>query len=555
MNVNNDTSNAFKLGQEIDLTRASLFAADEKVRHTKLAMHIFFFTTWILYFIFALGMYAADLWGITTWLSANTSELVAFSIFLLLALGMATGLSIFKHVFYEHRAEFAFGIGAVVIVAAVGIFFEAINSSSQQQNIAYGKAETSKGYDSVAGTTITVGGQGDVGQLAAYQGELARYKSLNATCKKNCTTTRAKVAEFTAKVQSAKDSNAAAAASISNATSSAIKAKAEALQTMKDEQHKPIFKSVRDIFGVTIASAIMIITLIVSGAFEYCHALLSRILGEKLRLLADLRNTLIKQTTEYMRLTGKQYDNADFDGLEGNLHQHDPVQREQTAQQGFGIIPQRQSTAASTALFKYQQTPPPAPSARGFGFLGNREKLDAPDKPEMKAAGFKQSPAQREVVEKLYADQLADYAAGKTYRDIPQNPTAPALPHDQKNGHTGLQNPVLGRAEKQHELDLSHGTSPVERSTVSHGTSPVEADENGRVLDDVLYAELKRKIVAREVEPMGRSVKPLLKIWQVGRNDEHRQHIAAAALERMNREGVLLLNPEQGKFKRKYLLA
>jgi hypothetical protein len=169
-------------------------------------------------------------------------------------------------------------------------------------------------------------------------------------------------------------------------------------------------------------------------------------------------------------------------------------------------------------------------------------------------------------------DSTLDKIADKLIIKQAHAPAATA-PVKQFVGGTGIHNPVLGTAEEHFPLPLPNGTSTVSDS-VSVGTSTVantgacatvsdsvsvgtSTDGSGiaGAFTDALYQELKGRIVAREIEPMARPVKQLLKVWQVGRNDEQRQHVANEALDRMHGEGVLSLNPEQGKFKRKYLIA
>jgi hypothetical protein len=536
--MNNETANAYKLGKQLELTKESIASVQAGIRYINRALKFAFATTWLLYFIFAMGFYVTDLFGISTWLAQNTSETVAFSIFFVMAVLMAQTLAMIKHAFYEHKAEFKVAAGVVLVMSSMGVFFEMFNSSSQQQNIAYGKAESSKGYASVANTGITVGSPADGSQLAYYQGEKARYAALASGCKKSCRANTAKVAEFDAKVKATQQSQKDAASTAATATVAAIKAKADTLQSMKDENHKPIFKTVRDWLGVSISSAVVLVALVVSAGFEFCHAQLSVMLGQKLAYLRGLQEQLITQASGYMSMTGKQYDTTDFDGMASNLKHHKPVARDDYKQtsQGFGFIPStakgtgNDTAGISPALFKYQQTPQEETKRQPFGFAPTGRKAAQPE-----------------------PESTVEYLT-----KVARNAPSPSVPTGQKPGATGLHNPALGTAEEHYPLPLPHGTSTVgstgAKGGVSHGTSTV-ADEEGREFDDALYEELKARIVAREIEPMTKPVKQLLKVWAVGRNDDHRQHIAGEAFDRMHREGVLTLNPEQGKFKRKYLLA
>lgn len=151
-------THAYRLGQLIVLEQNKIADAKAGIAYVKLALSFAFVTTWILYFIFAFSFYVADLWGISTWLTENTSELVAFALFLTMALLMAQTLSMIKHAFYHHKAAFKYGLFAVLLICSLGVFMELFNSSSQQQTIAHQSAEKSKTFDSVANTQISIDG-------------------------------------------------------------------------------------------------------------------------------------------------------------------------------------------------------------------------------------------------------------------------------------------------------------------------------------------------------------------------------------------------------------
>lgn len=254
-----DTAAAYRLGQHIEHTEADLREAEKAVSYTRLGLKLMFVTTLLQYFIFCMGFYVADVFGLTSWLTQHTAEWFAFALFVVMAVLMSLSLAMGKHIFYEHRAVIKSALLPVLVMASLGVFFELFNSSSQQQNIAYDHAENSKAFASVAGTAITVGSTSDSTTLVYYQGELAKAKQYHATCKKTCTQQAAKVAEFSAKVDSMLSAQTAAAANVATATSTAIKAKAETLQTLKDEAHKPVFKFARDLLGITIATAVVLV--------------------------------------------------------------------------------------------------------------------------------------------------------------------------------------------------------------------------------------------------------------------------------------------------------
>ncbi|SKA72428.1 hypothetical protein SAMN02745130_01067 [Thiothrix eikelboomii] len=306
-------TNAYRLGQLIVLEQNKIADAKAGIAYVKLALSFAFITTWILYFIFAFSFYVADLWGISTWLTENTSELVAFALFLTMALLMAQTLSMIKHAFYHHKAAFKYGLFAVLLICSLGVFMELFNSSSQQQTIAHQSAEKSKTFDSVANTQISIDrGANSSNRIAYLSGELAKAREYLNGCKKTCKTYQVKVADLTAQIEALQAGQAQANEIASLASTNAIKAKTEAMSALKEDAHKPIFKFIRDALGVGISTAVVIIACLVSIGFEYSHALLSRMLGEKLSYLESLQNGLVKLKTDYLQAAGTEYGSSEL---------------------------------------------------------------------------------------------------------------------------------------------------------------------------------------------------------------------------------------------------
>lgn len=355
-------SNAYRLSQQIELTKSSIQSLTRQIAYTRLALKFGFITTWILYFIFVMGFYVADLWGLTTWLEANASEYIAFLIFLTMAILMATTLSMIKHVFYEHRAEFRYGLGIVLLIAALGVFFELFNASSQQQNIAYNHAEQSTTFNAAANTPINLGSTDHSSRIAHLEGELATAQTYLKGCKKTCNHYQAKVANLESQISSLRTSQTAAMANAAQVAASTFKAKTEALQAMKEDYHKPVFKFVRDNFGVTISTAVVLIATLIAAGFEFSHALLSRILGEKLAALAGLQNQLINQEANHIEVTHDEpLPTSTPPGT------RNPI--------GFGIPSVATATLAQPVRFKYQTEPeiykqPPTEASKKQPFIG-----------------------------------------------------------------------------------------------------------------------------------------------------------------------------------------
>jgi hypothetical protein len=357
------TSQAYRLSQQIELSKAAIARMQAQIAYTRLALRFGFITTWLLYFIFVMGFYVADLWGLTTWLETNTSEYIAFMIFLAMAFLMATTLSMIKHVFYEHRAEFRYGLAFVLLIASLGVFFELFTASSQQQNIAFHNAEKSETFKATANTSINLGTSSDQSSRLAYlEGELATAQSYLQGCKKTCTYYNAKVANLNSQIQSLRTSQASSQAAAAQVASSTFKAKTEALQTIREDYYKPVFKFVRDNLTVTISTAVVLIATLIAAGFEFSHALLSRILGEKLAALAGLQNQLINQEANHLDVTHDE-----------PLPNSNPPSTRNPI--GFGIPQVTTATLAQPVRFKYQTEPeiyqqPPTEASKKQPFIG-----------------------------------------------------------------------------------------------------------------------------------------------------------------------------------------
>ncbi len=369
------TATSYRLGQFIVLEQTKIAEQKSGIAYLKLALLFAFITTWILYFIFAFGFYVADVWGISTWLTENTSELIAFTLFLVMALFMAQSLSMIKHAFYHHKAGFKYGVGALLVICSLGVFMELFNSSSQQQAIAHQSAEKSKTFDSVANTQISIdGGANHSNRIAYLSGELAKAREYLNGCKKTCKTYQVKVADLTAQIEALQVGQAQANELASRASTNAIKAKTEAMSALKEEAHKPVFKFIRDTLGVTLSTAVVLIAAIVSAGFEYSHALLSKMLGEKQNRLEELQANLIKLRTDYLQAAGVEYGRSPAMDLDTSEPSPSPFKYQQAAPFVSGFVSFKdapksrgQGSAKSSDLVPTpKEEPLPLPNFGGF---------------------------------------------------------------------------------------------------------------------------------------------------------------------------------------------
>lgn len=221
-----------------------------------------------------------------------------------------------------------------------------------------------------------------------------------------------------------------------------------------------------------------------------------------------------------------------------------------------------------TPLFKHQQmgnnsptpfSPVPAMAKRepagweekprafpGFVNTDNMPKAKAAtdDRPFM---GFK-DPKKQAALDALNLAQGSEDRKTKTYRTA------------NREGYEGFQDTAL-------DAPVNRPT-PVDSACTVHANQQqpttrvvpctVHGDDGVKEFTDDLYQKLKRMVEAGEVAPTYRPVKEVLKSWNVGTSDRHRQDIAGQALDRMAAEGALKPNPENNGStikKAKYILA
>jgi hypothetical protein len=178
-----------------------------------------------------------------------------------------------------------------------------------------------------------------------------------------------------------------------------------------------------------------------------------------------------------------------------------PVGKPTTAQSGFvgfkdtnGIKP---TPAPVDPNWKYINPTLEKREVRDIMDRGNEKPTPAPvkaDKPEIiETSGFKQSPEQRAIVDRLHQEQMKTYreelrGGSHQFKDVPLDRPTPARPAHQKAGATGLQNPALGSAEEHYPLPLeaspkvpegSHSAPPSRPSAEGGDTLQPKGAEGG----------------------------------------------------------------------------
>jgi hypothetical protein len=345
-------SEAYQQHRKIKLLQDELAEVNTEIRVTEWAYKLAFVATFTVYFVFVWMMYVSDLWGFTSWLADNLSEVAALVIYSVLALTLPLSMALIKEIGYKHFAKYPNPKIIVVLIVGIlafaGIVYESISSSSQQQHIATGAAEKSKTFDAITTTgTGTAAGATLAPLIAEAEKQLARCKEkLKAGREPHCKGDQAKLDGYLAAEQRSLQS-------AERASVAAIEAKANAVQELKEDAYKPAFKAIRDSFGVSISTGVMLVTFFISLIFEISHLLLILFLSQKLKRREGLQHALIRQESDYMQSTGKTFKQEDF--ADDSILNMDDV-REQSAQPiGFG---------QPARAFKYQQ-----PKNQPVGFI------------------------------------------------------------------------------------------------------------------------------------------------------------------------------------------
>lgn len=192
------------------------------------------------------------------------------------------------------------------------------------------------------------------------------------------------MAELEAKANTLQSSQTATNAAATMAGQNAMTAKAKAMQEIKEDAYKPVFKAIRDSLGVSISTGVMLVTLSISTIFEISHLLLILFRAQQRQRRDALRHSIIGLDARYMEQTGKAFDGSDFaEFAQGGIPRPEQRQDYKQPKPGFGFVPQRAQygeagvvsgqtgyadTTSAQALFKWQESPQEAKKP-GFGFI------------------------------------------------------------------------------------------------------------------------------------------------------------------------------------------
>ena len=307
--MSNNLTNAYALHAELTEIQKSL--ADEKatLRANKYAQQFFTVTTWIIYLLFAAAMYAAPLWVLQSFFTANSGNWVAITVLSVFLVGFPTALALGKHGGYKALSKRGVDprwMGPIIaFFLASGIYFEINSGTSQQQEKAHQQAATTLGAAITAPPTVAID-TSLADKIAKASKKLAQCQAnLGKPGYKHCDGDKADVASLQA-------SQAAASAASVQAVGVAVNAQQERMERERDSNALPIAKSFSELFGSTLATGAVIAALIASLIFEVSHSLTIYNEWRIKREIDVLQGQLKQLKINYFHQTGKQFDSTDF---------------------------------------------------------------------------------------------------------------------------------------------------------------------------------------------------------------------------------------------------
>lgn len=505
-----DISNAYKQHQQVLSTKEEIEEVNQELKVVGWAYKLAFVGTFVVYFVFIWMMYVSDMWGFSSWIAKNQSEVLALIVYMVLAVTLPFAMALIKEIGYQHFAKYPNPLSLIItvvgILAFAGVVYEAISSSSQQQHISHSNAENSKTFNAISGSNATVATGG------AYAGRIAKAEQRLASCEKKVASGAwSDCAESEANLKSLLGSEKRAQQAAQDASIAAIETKTKAISDLKEESYKPVYKAIRDGFDVTIAIAVMSVMVFVAVIFEISHLLLILFQSQKIQRREGLKQSLINLEAAYMQLTGKAFKSEDF--KDESVLNMDDMREHSPSPIGFGT--------PATAQFKYQQREPETKQPMGFTPWTN-------EKPTPKK----------------------------------ENPKSTWNAELSKSGIDSPTDPAMNQQADQVQIERI-----VERGQTVPGTvsESVPGTLSNRVYK-LIYTEVRQQVLDGIIRPTVRPVTDAvttvmkensqlfgMKPSDIGK--PKRQKLAEVILEQLEQENIVVRNTEGGVGKPKYVLA
>lgn len=277
---------------------------------------IFRWVTLLLYLAFTLSLYVGDVMNIQTLFDSFLGSFIGFALYLLIAVGLAYSLASFKHNFYVYRGIHGGAFAIVIVVIMMGLTAEIFQSSGQQDVKARAGAESSGQYQATlkqSPTAILSQGYADpyADRLIKIEGELAKVREMERTCVKTCAAQRQKIEALEGQIAAVQQLQQQSATKHSADIASAQERHNQQLNQIEEKHYNPTIRSVKELTGVGLGTAITLIMGLISIIFEICHGYFSTMYNRTLRSIEALKSQLVVLRGQYADLTGTELDPTD----------------------------------------------------------------------------------------------------------------------------------------------------------------------------------------------------------------------------------------------------
>lgn len=277
---------------------------------------IFRWVTLLLYLAFTLSLYVGDVMNIQTLFDSFLGSFIGFALYLLIAVGLAYSLASFKHNFYVYRGIHGGAFAIVIVVIMMGLTAEIFQSSGQQDVKARAGAESSGQYQAtLKQSPIAILSQGYADpyadRLIKIEGELAKVREMERTCVKTCSAQRQKIEALEGQIAAVQQLRQQSATKHSTDIASAQERHNQQLNQIEEKHYNPTIRSVKELTGVGLGTAITLIMGLISIIFEICHGYFSTMYNRTLRSTEALKSQLVMLRGQYADLTGTELDPTD----------------------------------------------------------------------------------------------------------------------------------------------------------------------------------------------------------------------------------------------------
>lgn len=272
---------------------------------------IFRWVTLLLYLAFTLSLYVGDVMNIKTLFNSFVGSFIGFALYLMIAIGLAYSLASFKHNFYVYRGIHGGAMPMVIVVILMGLTAEIFQSSGQQDVKARAGAAASQQYQNMLQQSPTASlsqGYADpyADKLIKLEGELAKTQELERTCVKTCSAQRQKIEALQGQIAAVQQLQQQSASKHSTDLTTAQNLYSQQLNAVEEKHYNPTIRSVKEMTGVGIGTAISIIMGIISIIFEICHGYFSAMYNRTLRSIEELNQRIVALRGQYADLTGNE---------------------------------------------------------------------------------------------------------------------------------------------------------------------------------------------------------------------------------------------------------